>query len=163
MDDIYISLAFKEEDSDLRTKFNSLAPCISDCFNEKLGLRLNPKTMIFRLRKEGDRAALERNLKMISPDGTEDTDNTDSPKKKIKHIFNQLKKLKGFPIAPYFQDIQSQSSIKKNSKMHSTAYMIMMFRRCWKPVTRTICERFLAALVVLIFNWFLQPRCLLLF
>ena len=103
MDDIYVSLTFKEQDSDLRAKFNSVAPCISDCLNEKLGLRLNPKTMIFRLSEENDRKALERNLKMVSPDETGDADNTDSPKKKIKNIFKQLKKLKGFPIAPYFQ------------------------------------------------------------
>ena len=103
MDDIYISLVFKEQDNDLRTKFNSVVPCISDCLNEKLGLRLNPKTMIFRLSEENDRKALERNLKMVSPDETGDADNTDSPKKKIKNIFKQLKKLKGFPIAPYFQ------------------------------------------------------------
>ena len=103
MDDIYISLVFKEQDNDLRTKFNSVVPCISDCLNEKLGLRLNPKTMIFRLREDDDRKALERNLKMVSPDGTGYADNTDSPKKTIKNIFKQLKKLKDFPIAPYFQ------------------------------------------------------------
>lgn len=105
MDDIYISTAFKEQDRDLRTKFlNSIAPRISDCLHDKLGLRLNPKTRLFDLRIDGDREALERNLKRVS-EGIEivDEDNT-PPKEKIKRIFGQLKKLKRFPIAPYFPE-----------------------------------------------------------
>ena len=103
MDDIYISITFKEQDSDLRARFNSLAPRLSDCLHEKLELRLNPKTMIFRLKEEGDRKALERNLKMVSQGEIADEENNEPPDKKIESIFKQLKKLKGFPIAPYFQ------------------------------------------------------------
>ena len=65
VDDIYISITFKEQDGDLgivrsisdpRDKFlNSLAPRISDCFYDNLGLRLNPKTKLFDLEKEEDK------------------------------------------------------------------------------------------------------------
>ena len=104
MDDIYISITFKEENGDLRAMFNSLAIRISDCLYEKLGLRLNPKTTIYRLKYEDDRNALEGSLKKVSQ-GMEIPveENGDPPEEKINGIFAQLKKLKGFPIGPHFQ------------------------------------------------------------
>lgn len=102
VDDIYISITFKEEVGDFRPMFNPQATRISDCLYSKLGLRLNPKTKIFRLKEKGDRAALEHNLKMVSRDDDTDEKNTESPAKTIQSIFKQLDKLKRFPIAPHF-------------------------------------------------------------
>ena len=104
VDDIYISITFKEQDSDLRTQFNPLAARISDCLHEKLGLRLNPKTKIFRLKEKSDRDALTRNLKMISRDDDAEDKTTANPAVKIQNIFEQLEELKRFPIAPYFRE-----------------------------------------------------------
>ena len=102
VDDIYISITFREEVGDLRPMFNPLATRISDCLHSKLGLRLNPKTKIFRLKEKGHRTALEHNLKMVSRDDDTDEKNTESPAKKIQSIFKQLDKLKRFPSAPHF-------------------------------------------------------------
>ena len=103
VDDMYVSITFKEHGSDLRTKFNPLAARISDCLHEKLRLRLNPKTAIFRLNEKSDRDALKRNLKMVSRDDDTYDQTTEPPGSKIESIFSQLEKLKCFPIAPYFQ------------------------------------------------------------
>ena len=62
MDDIYISITFKKQADDLRSSFNSLAHGIADCLHQKLGLRLNPKTTIFRLKEKADREALPREI-----------------------------------------------------------------------------------------------------
>ena len=105
VDDIYISITFREQDNDLRGQFlNSLAPRISDCFYENLGLRLNPKTRFFDLGKEEDRNELERNLKKVSQ-GIEiaDEENKEQPADKITNIFKQLIKLKNSSIDPHFQ------------------------------------------------------------
>ena len=113
VDDIYISITFKEQDSnlkgdrvkfDLRNRFNSLAPGISDCFYENLGLRLNPKTQLFNLEDKDDKKRLERNLKKVSQE-TEmpDEENSESATAKIKKIFNQLRELKNSTIAPHFE------------------------------------------------------------
>ena len=105
VDDIYISITFREQDNDLRDQFlNSLAPRISDCFYENLGLRLNPKTRFFDLGNEEDRNELERNLKKVSQ-GIEiaDEENNEQPADKIEKIFRQLKRLKNSSIDPHFQ------------------------------------------------------------
>ena len=105
MDDIYISITFREQDNDLRDQFlNALAPRISDCLYENLGLRLNPKTRLFDLKKKADRDELERNLKKVSQ-GIEiaDEENKESPADKIKNIFTQLENLKSSSIEPHFQ------------------------------------------------------------
>lgn len=106
MDDIYISITFREQDNDLRDQFlNSLAPRISDCFYENLGLRLNPKTRLFDLENEEDRDELEKKLKKVSQ-GIEiaDEENKESPADKIKNIFRQLENLKDSSIDPHFQE-----------------------------------------------------------
>lgn len=104
VDDIYISITFKEQNGELRTMFNPLATRFSDCLYENLGLRLNPKTTIYRLEYEDDRIALEKSLKKVSH-GMEilDEENDESPEERINNIFDQLNALKCFPIAPYFQ------------------------------------------------------------
>lgn len=105
VDDLYISITFKKQDRDLKTKsLNSLGPRIADCLHKELGLRLNPKTRLFDLGNEDDREALERNLKLVS-EGNEiaDEDNT-RPEEKIENILYQLTKLKCFPIAPNFPE-----------------------------------------------------------
>ena len=90
---------------DLRDKLNSLAPRISDCLYENLGLRLNPKTQLFDLEDERDRKKLEKNLKKVSQ-GIEmaDEESNESPISKIGKIIDRLKKLGDSPIAPHFQD-----------------------------------------------------------
>ena len=114
MDDIYISVTFKELDSnainacstlDLRDKFNSLVPRISDCLYENLGLRLNLKTQLFNLEDERDKKKLAKNLKKVSQ-GIEmaDEENNEKPADKIEKIIKHLKGLKSSPIAPHFQD-----------------------------------------------------------
>ena len=114
VDDIYISITFKEQNSnlrgarakiDLRNQFNSLAPRISDCLYENLGLRLNPKTQLFILENEKDKEKLEKSLKKISQ-GIEipDEENNEPFADKTKKIFDQLKKLKNSSIAPYFPE-----------------------------------------------------------
>ena len=113
VDDIYISITFKEQDSDLRPLFNPLAARISDCLHEKLGLRLNPKTKIFRLKEKSDRDALTKNLKMISRDDDVEDKTTVKPAVKIEHIFEQLEKLKRFPIAPYFREHFEPRSVQE--------------------------------------------------
>lgn len=105
VDDLYVSITFKEQHRDLKTKFlNSLGPRIVDCLHKELELRLNPKTRLFDLGNEDDREALERNLKLVS-EGNEiaDEDNT-RPEEKIENILYQLTKLKCFPIAPNFPE-----------------------------------------------------------
>ena len=112
-DDVYISITFKEQGSDLSSAqsidfrkkvLNSLAPRISDRLYKKLGLRLNRKTRLYELNKKEDREALERNLKKVSP-GFEiaDEENNEPPADKIENIFKQLEKLK-CSISPYFQE-----------------------------------------------------------
>ena len=103
MDDIYISITFKKQAIDLRSSFNSLAPGIADCLHQKLGLRLNPKTTIFRLKEKADREALLANLKMVSLED-DDGENDVPAEKKIEEIFKQLRKLKLSPSAPHFQE-----------------------------------------------------------
>ena len=103
MDDIYISITFKKQAIDLRSSFNSLAPGIADCLHQKLGLRLNPKTTIFRLKEKADREALLANLKMVSLED-DDGENDAPAEKKIEEIFKQLRKLKLSPSAPHFQE-----------------------------------------------------------
>ena len=106
VDDIYISITFKEQDIDSADKFlNSLAPCISDCLYENLGLRLNSnKTRLYRLNNEDDKEALEKNLKKVSPGlETADKKNKQSPTDKLGKIFDELKQLK-CSISPYFQE-----------------------------------------------------------
>ena len=105
MDDIYISIIFREQDNDLRDQFlNSLAPRISDRLYENLGLRLNPKTRLFDLKKKADRDELEKKLKKVSQ-GIEiaDEENKEPPADKIKNIFTQLENLKSSSIEPHFQ------------------------------------------------------------
>ena len=105
MDDIYISIVFREQDNDSREPFlNSLAPRISDCFYENLGLRLNPKTRLFDLRKKEDRDELEKKLKKVSQ-GFEiaDEENKEPPTDKVTNIFRLLEKLKSSSIDPHFQ------------------------------------------------------------
>ena len=114
VDDICISITFKEQDSNLkdarakinlRNQFNSLAPRISDCLYENLGLRLNPKIQLFILENEKDKERLEKSLKQISL-GLEmaDEENNEQPFDKIKKIFRYLEKLKSSPIAPHFPE-----------------------------------------------------------
>ena len=114
VDDIYVSITFKEQSSDwfgiqsmgLRGKvLNSLAPRISDRLYEKLGIRLNPnKTRLYQLDNEDDKEALERNLKKVSQ-GFEiaDEENNEPPTDKIENIFKQLEKLK-HSASPYFEE-----------------------------------------------------------
>ena len=105
VDDIYISITFKEQDKDLRDQFlNSLTPRIADCFYENLGLQLNPKTRLFNLEKEGDKQELKKKLKKVSP-GIEiaDEENNEQPSDKIEKIFRQLEKLKSSSIDPHFK------------------------------------------------------------
>ena len=105
-DDLYISITFKEQDKALRTGLlNSLAPRIADCLHKKLGLRLNPKTRFFDLRNQDDTDALERNLKQVSEGNEIEHDEGNAPpEEKIRNIFDELTKLRRFPIAPYFPD-----------------------------------------------------------
>ena len=103
VDDIYVSITFKESGDNLRANFSPLAVRIADCLHEKLGLRLNPKSTIFRLKKKSDRDALTRNLKMVSRDDDVRDRTTGPTTKKIEDIFEELEKLKRFPIAPYFE------------------------------------------------------------
>ena len=103
MDDIYVSITFEQEAIELRSNFNTLVPGIADCLNQKLGLRLNPKTTIFQLKEEADREALIANLKMVSLDDDDD-ENDGPPEKKIEEIFKQLRLLKNAPSAPHFQE-----------------------------------------------------------
>lgn len=113
VDDIHIAITFKHKDSELeserslyrlRDNFNSLAPNIADCLYQNLGLRLNPKTKIYRLSKERDRKALERSLKKVSQ-GIEipDDENDESAPTKMNKICEALKDLKACTIAPHFQ------------------------------------------------------------
>lgn len=106
VDDLYISITLKEQDRALRTELlNSLAPRITDCLHAKLGLRLNPKTRLFDLRNQGDTEALERNLKQVSEGNEIEHDEVNAhPEEKIRNIFDQLTKLKRYPVAPYFPD-----------------------------------------------------------
>lgn len=105
MDDMYISITFKKQAGRLRDEFlTMLAPRISDCLYENLGLRLNPKTRLFDLSKKRDRLELEDNLKKVSQ--RRDTANEDSnepPRKKIRYISKELEKLKSSSIDPYFR------------------------------------------------------------
>lgn len=105
VDDMHISITFREQDNNLRDRFlNSLTPRISDCFYENLGLRLNPKTKLFDIEKEDDRNELESNLKKVSQ-GIEiaDEENKESSDKKVDNIFGELDNLKGSSIDPHFQ------------------------------------------------------------
>lgn len=128
VDDIYISITFKGKDSDLRAKFNPLATRIADCLHQKLGLRLNPKTKIFRLKEKRDRDALKSNLKTVSRDDDAYDQSTVPPARKIKNIFKQLEKLKRFPIAPHFQEhfesrrVQEQFDEKKFQEVLKGVY-----------------------------------------
>ena len=114
VDNIYISITFKEQDSnltgarakiDLRNQFNSLAPRISDCLYKNLGLRFNPKTQLFILENPKDKEKLEKSLKKVSQ-GIEmpDEENNEPLAAQIKQMFEQLKQLKKSSIAPHFPE-----------------------------------------------------------
>ncbi len=112
VDDINVSITFKKQPGELRgkqsplslrDKFNAFVPHISDSLYETLGLRLNPKTRIYRLSEKNDRIALERSLKKVSQEiQIPDDENQESSDKKIRKILNELRKLKRSPVAPYF-------------------------------------------------------------
>ena len=69
-----------------------------------LGLRLNPKTKIYRLSEESDRKELERSLKMVSQAiEIPDEENDESAPSKMKKIFKALEDLKTCTTAPHFQ------------------------------------------------------------
>ena len=108
MDDTYISITFQGNaiESDKEEFINSLASRISDCLYERLGLRLNTKTKLFRMNEEDDRKELERNLKKVSPGheiNDEDEDNPEHPNQKVENIFKQLEKLKRESLDPSFK------------------------------------------------------------
>ena len=105
VDDIFVSITFKEQYRELKTKFlNSLAPRIADSLHKELALRLNPKTRLFDLINEDDRLALERNLKLISQGNEIPDQNIAPPEEKMDDILSQLKTLQRFPVAPYFPE-----------------------------------------------------------
>lgn len=105
MDDIYISITFREESCDSSHKFlHSLAPQIADCLYQNLGLRLNPKTRLFPLNDPIAKEELEGCLKRVSKEfEIADEENKQSPHDKIDNIIGQLKKLKHSDIDPYFE------------------------------------------------------------
>ena len=105
MDDIYISITFREESCELRHRFlHSLAPRIADCLHQNLGLRLNPKTRLFPLNDPTAKKELEGCLKRVSTEfEIADEENKQSPPDKIENIIGQLKKLKHSDIDPYFE------------------------------------------------------------
>ena len=126
MDDIYISITFKEQNSnssnaqsilDLRDKFNSLAPRIPDCLYENLGLRLNPKTQLFNLENKKDKKELEKNLKKVSQ-GIEmaDEENNEQPTNKIDKIIEHLTELKSSLVAPHFQELYELEKEEEEEK-----------------------------------------------
>ena len=126
VDDINISITFNEQVSNpggshsllnLRNMFNALAPRMSDCLYENLGLRLNPKTKIFRLMEEKDRQAFKQILKKVSQ-GIEipDEESDESAPNKMKKIFKALTDLKTSPMAPHFQqpnDLDEEEPLKE--------------------------------------------------
>ena len=105
MDDIYISITFREESGDLRYKFlHSLAPRIADCLYQNLGLCLNPKTRLFPLNDPTAEEELKGCLKRVSKEfEIADEENNQPPPDKIKNIIRQLRKLKYSGIDPYFE------------------------------------------------------------
>lgn len=114
MDDLYISLTFKEEITHSKREIyiNSLSARIADCLYDRLGLRLNTKTRLFWLSKTEDANELLRNLKKVSP-GYEipDDEEQENPNAKVERIFRQLDKLKRAPLDPSFdlhRDLESE-------------------------------------------------------
>lgn len=105
MDDMYISLTFKENTnhSEKETYINSLSARIADCLYDRLGLRLNTKTRLFWLNKSEDMEEFLRNLKKVSP-GYEipDDDKGEKPQEKVERILKQLERLKKAPLDPSF-------------------------------------------------------------
>ena len=122
VDDIYISITCKKQDSDLsdaqstdlkKKVLNSLAPRISDCLYEKLGFRLNPKTRHFDLSDPCHKKKLEENLKKVSQGfDTADEENNEPPVAKLDEIFKELEQLK-CSISPYFQEPPLNTEILK--------------------------------------------------
>lgn len=105
MDDMYISLTFKEDTnhSEREVYINSLSARIADCLYDRLGLRLNTKTRLFWLNRSQDREDLLRNLKKVSP-GYEipDDEEHEHPDEKVERILKQLERLKNAPLDPSF-------------------------------------------------------------
>ena len=102
------------QSTDLKKRvFNSLAPPISDCLYEKLGLRLNPKTRHFDLSDPCHKKELEENLKKVSQGfDTADEENNELPAAKLNKIFKELERLK-CSISPYFQEPPLNTEILK--------------------------------------------------
>jgi len=110
VDDWYISVTFNKgiNSFERETYINFLASRIADCINERLGLRLNPKTKLYWLNVEQDREDLLRNLKKVSP-GYEipNDEDKENPNTKIERIFRQLEDLKKAPIDSTFKQRRS--------------------------------------------------------
>ena len=167
MDDIYISITFKEQDRNssnacselyLRDKFNSLAPRISDCLYENLGLRLNPKTRLFNLEKKEDRDELEKDLKKVSQGiKMADEENNEQPTNKMEKIIKHLEKLRSSPKAPHFQEPyeleeEEEEEEKEEEEVLKEVYE-RGFSRCLKYLTTSpVCKRFLWGPAALILN-----------
>lgn len=139
MDDVYISIVFKEEDSDSRTRYlHSLAPRISDCLYEHLGLRLNLKTRLFQLNDPCDQKELERNLKKVSSEfEIADEEKDEPPPDKIDNILKQLNRLKDSGIDPYFQrHTELDSEMFKEVYDSNVQQMLQMSttKKCLKDV-----------------------------
>lgn len=106
MDDMYISITFKNDVSNLirEIKINDLASRIADCLYEKLELRLNTKTRLFWLNNPEDIEDLHKNLKKVSPDyETSDDSSSGIPSQKVDRIFDQLETLKNSSLDPTFR------------------------------------------------------------
>ena len=103
IDDIFISITFKEDMSERAQKkyAEALGSQIADLLYYRLGLRLNPKTRFFCLSDEKQQKELRDSLKKVSPKyHLSDDEDDEAPANKISNIFDELKKLKKASIEP---------------------------------------------------------------
>jgi hypothetical protein len=112
MDDIFISIEFNPEvPITARTRFvHQLVNQVADALFRDLKLNMNPKTELFWLHKEEDRAKLETTLRKVSPEYPVE-DETGNPETKVRSIFSELRKLKSEepdPLKEYSKTIEEE-------------------------------------------------------
>ena len=110
VDDVYISVEFKEDVSEKNQSsfIHELSSQISEIFYREIGLKLNAKTKLYHLSNDGEKQELLKNIKRVSHGSQyfytiEDSKpDVDSIQEDINEIFDELEKIKNSRIEEYF-------------------------------------------------------------
>lgn len=101
VDDVFLSVTFKDGVADQSAYAESFGARIADIFYHELGLNLNPKTRFFCLNDEQQMGDLRSSLKKVSPEYHLASESDDEPPaRKIESIFDELEQIKEASVEP---------------------------------------------------------------